>query len=134
MTSYFRFFPYLSQEIMDFADCISKKIRLRRSDEVTTQKVAQIAAFAPECFAKLRSHFKISEADFCRSIFESGPYISFQSNSKGAARAGGVFFFTRDGAYMIKTIKVRQIVQVHVCVYLMLHFSKPIIVTPPTHI
>jgi hypothetical protein len=35
----------------------------------------------------------------------SGPFVSFQSNSKGAARTGGVFFFTRDGAYMIKTIK-----------------------------
>lgn len=33
------------------------------------------------------------------------PYISFQSNSKGAARAGTFFFFTADGAYMIKTVK-----------------------------
>ena len=33
------------------------------------------------------------------------PYISFQSNSKGAARAGTFFFFTSDGAYMVKTVK-----------------------------
>ncbi|KAL3823003.1 hypothetical protein ACHAXA_008143 [Cyclostephanos tholiformis] len=33
------------------------------------------------------------------------PYISFQSNSKGAARAGTYFFFSADGAYMIKTVK-----------------------------
>jgi hypothetical protein len=51
--------------------------------------------------------FDIPEESFSKSIFESGPFVSFQSNSKGAARVGGVFFFTRDGAYMIKTIKVR---------------------------
>ena len=33
------------------------------------------------------------------------PYISFQSNSKGAARVGTFFFFTSDGAYMVKTVK-----------------------------
>ncbi|KAL7513685.1 hypothetical protein ACHAXN_011018 [Cyclotella atomus] len=36
------------------------------------------------------------------------PYISFQSNSKGAARAGTFFFFTADGAYMIKTVKKEE--------------------------
>lgn len=36
------------------------------------------------------------------------PYISFQSNSKGAARAGTFFFFTADGGYMIKTIKKEE--------------------------
>jgi 1-phosphatidylinositol-4-phosphate 5-kinase len=41
-------------------------------------------------------------------MFGSGPFVSFQSNSKGAARVGGVFFFTRDGAYMIKTIKAEE--------------------------
>uniref|UniRef100_A0A7S4APM4 PIPK domain-containing protein n=1 Tax=Pseudo-nitzschia australis TaxID=44445 RepID=A0A7S4APM4_9STRA len=34
--------------------------------------------------------------------------VSFQSNSKGAARSGGVFFFTADGAYLIKTIPERE--------------------------
>ena len=37
-----------------------------------------------------------------------GTMVSFQSNSKGAARAGGIFFFTSDGAYMIKTIPNRE--------------------------
>ena len=36
------------------------------------------------------------------------PYISFQSNSKGAARAGTFFFFTSDGAFMIKTVKKEE--------------------------
>ena len=73
---------------MDFDSCISKKIRLTGTDGVTTHQVAQITAYAPAAFARLRSQFKISDAAFRRSIFESGPYISFQSNSKGAARAG----------------------------------------------
>lgn len=66
---------------------------------------ARITVHAPDTFADLRSWFGITELSFQTSILESGPYISFQSNSKGAARAGGCFFFTRDGAYMIKTIK-----------------------------
>lgn len=66
---------------------------------------ARVSAHAPDTFADLRSWFGISESAFRTSMLESGPYISFQSNSKGAARVGGVFFFTRDGAYMIKTIK-----------------------------
>jgi len=36
------------------------------------------------------------------------PYISFQSNSKGAARSGTFFFFTSDGAYMVKTVKKEE--------------------------
>lgn len=66
---------------------------------------AHITAHAPDTFSDLRSRFGIAERDFQVSMLESGPYISFQSNSKGAARAGGVFFFTRDGNYMMKTIK-----------------------------
>ena len=66
---------------------------------------ARITVHAPDTFADLRSWFGISDLSFQTSILESGPYISFQSNSKGAARAGGCFFFTRDGAFMIKTIK-----------------------------
>lgn len=66
---------------------------------------AHIAVHAPETFSDLRSRFGISEADFEASMLKAGPFISFQSNSKGAARMGGVFFFTRDGAYMVKTIK-----------------------------
>lgn len=51
-------------------------------------KWAEITAYAPVTFADLRSRFGISEQDFRQSILQSGPYVSFQSNSKGAARAG----------------------------------------------
>lgn len=72
-------------------------------------RVAELAVFAPDTFADLRnSIFGVSEQSYRQSIFGSGPFVSFQSNSKGAARVGGVFFFTRDGAYMVKTIKVRR--------------------------
>ena len=43
-----------------------------------------------------------------RSSPKTLPYISFQSNSKGAARSGTFFFFTSDGAYMVKTIKKEE--------------------------
>jgi Phosphatidylinositol-4-phosphate 5-Kinase len=72
-------------------------------------RVAQVTSYAPDCFAELRSLYGVGEADFRRSILESGPYVSFQSNSKGAARAGGFFFFSRDGAYMVKTIKKDEV-------------------------
>ena len=78
-------------------------------ENVEKQKVAHIKAFAPNAFAKLRSRFRIPEEEFLSSLLRSGPYISFQSNSKGAARAGGFFFFSRDGAYMVKTIKKAEI-------------------------
>ena len=72
-------------------------------------RIAELSAFAPDCFSDLRSSFGVSEEEYRKSIFGSGPFVSFQSNSKGAARVGGIFFFTRDGAYMIKTIKVRYL-------------------------
>jgi 1-phosphatidylinositol-4-phosphate 5-kinase len=68
-------------------------------------RLAELTVYCPKAFASLRSIFGISEESYLRSILASGPFVSFQSNSKGAARMGGVFFFTRDGAYMIKTIK-----------------------------
>ncbi|KAL3795348.1 hypothetical protein HJC23_009521 [Cyclotella cryptica] len=43
-----------------------------------------------------------------KQILQTLPYISFQSNSKGAARAGTFFFFTADGGYMIKTVKKEE--------------------------
>jgi len=70
---------------------------------------AQVSAYAPEVFADLRSRFGITKESFQTSILGDGSFISFQSNSKGAARAGGAFFFTRDGAYMIKTIKKEEV-------------------------
>jgi hypothetical protein len=53
-----------------------------------TTKVAHIKAFAPLTFQKLRSRFGVQEDEFIKSMLDSGPYVSFQSNSKGAARAG----------------------------------------------
>lgn len=79
------------------------------TNDENQEKFAHIKAFAPLAFSKLRKRFKIDEQAFLSSILESGPYVSFQSNSKGAARVGGFFFFTRDGAYMIKTIKKAEI-------------------------
>ena len=76
---------------------------------MTATRVAEFSVFSPDTFKHLRnSVFGISEGDYHRSIFESGPFVSFQSNSKGAARVGGVFFFTRDGTYMVKTIKKEE--------------------------
>ena len=71
--------------------------------------MAEFSVFSPDTFEHLRnSIFGISDSDYHQSIFESGPFVSFQSNSKGAARVGGVFFFTRDGTYMVKTIKKEE--------------------------
>lgn len=72
-------------------------------------RVAQVTSYAPDCFAELRTLFGITEDEFRKSVLESGPFVSFQSNSKGAARVGGVFFFTRDGAYLIKTIRKDEV-------------------------
>jgi len=73
-------------------------------DNTTTS----VTAHAPDTFSDLRSKFGISEKDFFSSILKAGPFIQFESNSKGAARVGGIFFFTPDGAYMIKTIKKEE--------------------------
>ena len=78
-------------------------------DDDGIPRIAELSSFAPNCFSNLRTSFGISEEEYKKSMFGSGPFVSFQSNSKGAARVGGVFFFTRDGAYMIKTIKVRTV-------------------------
>ncbi|KAI2501262.1 Phosphatidylinositol-4-phosphate 5-Kinase [Fragilaria crotonensis] len=87
-------------------DYFSKRMAFLEFNGTSGENItARVSAHAPDAFADLRSWFGISESAFRTSMLESGPYISFQSNSKGAARAGGVFFFTRDGAYMIKTIK-----------------------------
>ena len=74
--------------------------------ENESDRVACIKAYAPKTFSKLRTRFGINEEQFLTSLTRSGPNVSFQSNSKGAARVGGFFFFSRDGAYMVKTIKV----------------------------
>ena len=78
------------------------------SPESTTKRrrVAQLKAYCPKTFGSLRGSFGISEEVYLKAMTES--MVSFQSNSKGAARAGGIFFFTSDGAYMIKTIPSRE--------------------------
>ena len=52
------------------------------------KKVAHVKAYAPRTFRILRSWFGITEKDFIESFVEKGPFVSFQSNSKGAARVG----------------------------------------------
>ena len=73
------------------------------SSDRPPDRMAHISVYAPRAFARLRRMFGIAESDYLRSMMKH--FVSFQSNSKGAARAGLFFFFTRDGAYMIKTIK-----------------------------
>ena len=76
------------------------------NDSVVVQKSAHVRAFAPSFFADLRRSFGIHEHEYWMSLIdESLPFVSFQSNSKGARRVGGLFFFSRDGTYMIKTVK-----------------------------
>eukprot|EP00536_Pseudo-nitzschia_multiseries_P010705 jgi/Psemu1/203913/e_gw1.336.44.1 len=72
------------------------------------RRLGQLTAYCPRVFGHLRkSVFGIPEEKYLASILSS-PLVSFQSNSKGAARAGGVFLFTSDGAYLIKTIPDRE--------------------------
>ena len=63
-------------------------------------------ALEDDVFASLRSKFKISNKQHNRRL--SGNFRHFKSNSKGAARAGTLFFFSYDGAYLIKTIQGRE--------------------------
>ena len=96
-------------ENLDFQDSTSSIFDMSNHDSNSTKNTCgyKVTCFAPKVFAKLRQQFGISQKQFIQSILFSGPYISFQSNSKGAARSGGFFFFTSDGTYMIKTIKVQ---------------------------
>jgi Phosphatidylinositol-4-phosphate 5-Kinase len=92
---------------VDFTVSLTARIVLDpgNATENRAASTAHVSAIAPSSFEKLRSYFGVSEVSYLQSLLHSGPFVSFQSNSKGAARVGGVFFFTRDGAYMIKTIK-----------------------------
>jgi hypothetical protein len=87
--SYFsdRVTSYINLPSVSHSDSKSKS-----KSSTTSVRRARISAYAPQCFANLRSRcFGITEESFRRSILLSGPFISFQSNSKGAARTGGVF-------------------------------------------
>jgi 1-phosphatidylinositol-4-phosphate 5-kinase len=90
----------------DFAaSSISYAAKVNISEGLGQPKTVTIRSFAPETFRELRSFFGVTEPAYLSSILGSGPFVSFASNSKGAARVGGFFFFTRDGTYLIKTIK-----------------------------
>jgi len=93
------------EEDWDYRSRLVANIDCNGMESDEPPRCAKITAFAPQTFQDLRARFGVSETDFIKSILCSGPFVSFQSNSKGAARSGGVFFFTRDGSYMIKTIK-----------------------------
>jgi len=75
----------------DFDYCMSTDISYNAADSSVQR--AEITAYAPVTFADLRSRFGIPEKEFRQSILQSGPYVSFQSNSKGAARAGKYLTF-----------------------------------------
>jgi hypothetical protein len=66
---------------------------------------ARIGAYAPEAFAALRQSFGVDERLYHNVLLQSGPFVSFTANSKGSARSGGVFFFTANGAFLIKSVK-----------------------------
>lgn len=71
---------------------------------VRNTTTATVRAYAPRAFHTLRRSFGISALEFERMLLTAGPYVSFQTNSKGSA-AKGVFFFTPNGAFLVKSIK-----------------------------
>lgn len=77
---------------------------------LSLQLKAKVTAYLPECFDDLRSEcFGIDSKAF-RETFLERPFASFQSNSKGAARIGGIFFVTHNHQYICKTIKRDELV------------------------
>lgn len=85
--TYLRICMYACLE-WDFDYCMSTDIPYNTSDSAV--QWAEITAYAPDTFADLRSRYGIPEEAFRQSILQSGPYVSFQSNSKGAARVGKI--------------------------------------------
>jgi hypothetical protein len=71
----------------DYQSLLTSDIAMT-SQENATKREIHVTAYAPRTFSDLRSHFGLSEEDFRESVLESGPFVSFQSNSKGAARVG----------------------------------------------
>ncbi|GMH92153.1 hypothetical protein TrST_g6597 [Triparma strigata] len=65
-----------------------------------------LESMRPEIFSLLRSSFSISPSTHLSRLTSS--FRSFKSNSKGAARSGTLFFFSEDGAYLIKTVPDRE--------------------------
>ncbi|GAX18919.1 1-phosphatidylinositol-4-phosphate 5-kinase [Fistulifera solaris] len=83
-------------------------IELPAHNQTLVPSPIQIRAYAANEFAQLRSLFGISKSAFRKSLLD-GSFVSFASNSKGAARVGGIFFFSPDGGYLIKSIKADEV-------------------------
>ncbi|GAX12037.1 1-phosphatidylinositol-4-phosphate 5-kinase [Fistulifera solaris] len=83
-------------------------IELPAHNQTLMPSPIQIRAYAANEFAQLRTLFGISEPGFRKSLLD-GSFVSFESNSKGAARVGGIFFFSPDGGYLIKSIKADEV-------------------------
>jgi len=66
-----------------------------------------ITAVSPSLFSQLRRHaFRVPASR--HRLRMSGDFQTFKSNSKGAASAGTLFFFSGDGKYMLKTVPRRE--------------------------
>jgi hypothetical protein len=72
---------------MDYDATTSSTVQMPDTESNST-RISRVTAYAPRTFSDLRSRFGIDEEEFERVMTNDGPYVSFQSNSKGAARAG----------------------------------------------
>ena len=74
------------------------------------RRMVQLTSYCPRIFQDLRNTiFGVTEQHYLQSIVgHQNNLLSFASNSKGSIRSGGYFFFTKDGAYLIKTIPQRE--------------------------
>ncbi|GMI17289.1 hypothetical protein TrLO_g661 [Triparma laevis f. longispina] len=69
-------------------------------------KECRVEAMYPEVFERLRESFNIPPHQHTSRL--TSTFRSFKSNSKGSARANTLFFFSSDGAYLIKTVPKRE--------------------------
>jgi len=77
------------EEAIETVVCLHPLAPSHQCDHIGRKaRIAKVKAYAPIVFDDLRSRFGINPSSFVRSIFSSGPFVSFQSNSKGAARSG----------------------------------------------
>lgn len=126
--------PYVS-DYESYASLMNRHTQEKEYYHPTHFQECQIRTYAPKIFSELRkiflssgdgdsssSAFLMDEADFLKSL--EGPFISFQSNSKGANRAKNIFFFSRDGCFLIKTIKKKEISQLLSMLPLYYHHMK----------
>jgi len=76
------------EEVTESAVHLNIPSHPRDSKIKSSARIARIKAYSPKVFYDLRCRFGITPRSFVRSIFSSGPFVSFQSNSKGASRSG----------------------------------------------